>query len=276
MKTSRYITPLLLSLVIAASIPAGAQENKRDPKVQVVIDQLVAAYRGLSALHLKMTMQSNASDPGILPPRVTEVLECRYQKPNRLWTESVRKFADGDVQRSRIVCDGKNLWRWDSATNRVSRERAPQALHAVGGLPDIAPELEVLLRNRDPFRELPPDAQCSLGKPEKAGDADVDVLEIKIPSSDTPIAGSVRLLIGQKDHLVRGMTYSGSGKDPKTGKDVHFKVELAYALVNAAPAFAASAFSFTPPPGAKMPPPEKRAAAKAGQKPAVKSPPKKR
>lgn len=276
MQTYRSLILLLLALMVAAPGASGAQENKRDPKVQALIDQFVAAYRGLSALHLKMTMQLSASDPGILPPSVTEALECRYQRPNRLWTESVQKFADGSVQRSRIVCDGKYLWRWDSATNRVSRERAPQVLHAVGGLPDIAPELEVLFCNRDPFSELPPDAQCSLGAPEKVGDVDVDVLEIKIPSADTPITGSVRLLIGQKDRLVRGMTYSGSGKDPKTGKDVHFKVELAYALVNAAPVFASSVFTFTPPPGAKMPPPEKRPAAKAGQKPAAKPPPKKR
>lgn len=234
------------------AVSACAQETKPDPKAQAVLDQMLAAYKALNALHMKATMKLTGNAPQIMPGTIPESLEMRLLRPNKLWLHYVEK-SGAKVQKEQVVSDGTNLWRWQSATNIYTKTKAPGLFRDFPRLPDIGPEMDILFREQNPFQNFPPNAHITLGEPIKVGDTDVDVVEIKIAEEETPFTVAVKLLIGQKDHLMRGLSFEGSGKDPQSGKDLNFKMESTYSLVNAAPDFKTADFVFTPPPGAKPP-----------------------
>lgn len=232
------------------AVSACAQETKPDPKAQAVLDQMIAAYTALNALHLKATVKRTGNAPPIMPVTIPESLEMRLLRPNKLWFYYVEK-SGAKVKKRQVVSDGTNLWRWESDTNIYTKTKAPGLFRDFPRLPVLV-EMGILFE-QDPFQDLPPNAHITLGEPIKVGDTDVDVVEIKIAEEGTPFTVVFKLLIGQKDHLMRGLSFEESGKDPQSGKDHSFKMELTYSLVNAAPDFKTADFVFTPPPGAKPP-----------------------
>src|SRR5438105_3087386 len=121
-------------------------------------------------------------------------------------------------------------------------------------LPRDTPEIDILFRGKDPFADFrvgDKDASLTLGAPAKIGDIDTDALESKIAAEGSPIQGMLRIRIGQKDHFIREVTFEGSGKEPLTSKDMSFKFQMTYPLIEAAPTFTAADFTFIAPPGIK-------------------------
>jgi len=254
-----FLSRICLTIVAGAALVSrtGAQTApeaaKRDAKLEAMIAPMIATYRSLSALHEKMSV-AGEGPPGLLDNGPV-ALELRYQKPNRLWLAETVRTGDAKTARTLIVCDGKYVWRWRSATNTYRREKAPARLKDVPNLPDESPEMDVLFRDGDPFVHMAADGMSlSAGPPAKVGDADVDVLLLNPAHNDLSFTMTIKFMIGQKDHLFRALTVEGGGKDPTTGKQIQFRVGMTYDLVDPAPTFTAADFVFTPPAGAKLAP----------------------
>jgi hypothetical protein len=242
---------LLWSVLAGSSVRAGAQEPKPDPKAQALIEQMVTAYRDLPALYEKVTL-TWAALPDATPTDggIPKSLELRWQKPNRFALSFVEEKA-GKLVRHQAVSNGVTLWNWRSDTNVAAKDKAPAKLVASPVPQAGLPEVDILFAGKNPFAELPPGATFAVGKPEKVGDMDLEVLEARITEKDVPFSGLLRIKIGQKDHLIRSMVFEGTGKDPDTNKDGSFKIEAVYEL-NLAPAFTPADFAFVPPAGAKI------------------------
>jgi len=262
---------LIAALGGCLAFAADAQESRVDPKARAVLDQMVAAYKGLTAFHEKMSFKASGSGANeIMENNSPHSLELRLQKPNKLWINQTERRM-GKLTRRQVVSDGANLWRWEGESNTYSRSKAPDSFAGIPNLPDDMPELDILFRGEDPLKKLNSDAgnvTVALGQPMKVGDVDVDVVEIKITPQDAPFSATIRFLIGQKDHLMRGLVFEGNGKNPATGQEMNFKAEMTNELVNPAPTFTAADFAFTPPPGAKPESSRSAAPPKPGKKPA--------
>lgn len=220
---------------------------KRDPKVQAVIDQTLAAYRALNGLHLKVSVKTTG--PSDMMRGAPDSIELKYQKPNKLYSAIATRGAKETLDRRLVVSDGSNLWAWLSDTNTYNKVKAPPLLKTAPFIGHDLPEYDLLFRDKDPFADLPGTATLALGPAAKVGDVDVDVLKTSATEQGVPFTLNIELMIGQKDHLIHGMYFAGSGKDQ--GKDVKFDLRMTYDLVAANPAFTAADFAFTPPPGAK-------------------------
>jgi outer membrane lipoprotein-sorting protein len=222
---------------------------KRDPKVQAVIDQMLAAYKELGALHVKATAKASGP-PGMLGG-APDSFELRYQKPNKLYTLFVaRGRTEGAADRKITASDGATLWTYSSASNTYTKAKAPASLRNSALIPSDMPECDLLFRDKDPFADLPGTAAMTLGPAAKAGDVDVDVLQATSAEPGVPFTLNFQIMVGQKDHLIHGMTFQGSGMDPD-GKDMKLDLRLTYDLVDSKPSFTPADFAFMPPAGAK-------------------------
>lgn len=241
-------------IAVAMVVPcrvAVAQQNppvKRDPKVQAVIDQVLAAYKALTGLSLKVSVKTTG--PADMMRGAPDSIEVRFQKPNKLYSAVSTRSAPDRIERKVVVADGAFLWIWKSDTNTFAKGKSPALLKAAPTLGDDLPEYELLFRDKDPFADLPGTATLALGQPAKVGDIDVDVLKTTVSEQGVPFQILVQILVGQKDHLIHGMYFEGSGKDA-AGKDMKFDLRMTYDSVNANPTFTAADFAFTPPAGSK-------------------------
>lgn len=244
------LTGILAALAVGTH--AAAQESRVDPKAQAVIDRAIAAYKGLKAFHEKVVMKGESDPPGMIPG-FTGFIEVRLQKPNKLWLK-IESKEGGKRTVWQVVCDGIHLWRWSNEKSTYTKSPAPRS---VAGIPVEVPtsvvDLGMLLYGRDPLKVAwPAGTAFTLGESEKLGDIAVDVITAKIADSSSPVATVFKMMIGQQDHLVRGYSFRGSGKHPQSGKEMSFKFEATYPLINASPTFTARDFTFTPPPGTKL------------------------
>jgi hypothetical protein len=268
MSRIKFILPILCCAAINGSwcAPASGQAPKPDPKVQALMDQVIAAYKALPAYHIKVTFKYLPDDPVFFGSGQPLSMELKLQKPNKLHLTYSERIYEGKPEerltgkidpakvktvRHQIVSDGTSVYRFQGSTNTFTKSRAGS------GFPDVPatlslPELEVLLRASDPFKKtLVPANLLTLGKPVKVGDDDLDVIEGRIAEPGVAFVGRLRILLNQKDHTFRGVQFEGEGKDPRDGKPLTFKLEAAYDRVATSPAFAAADFTFTPPPGAR-------------------------
>lgn len=259
MRPLRLLLPLHLCTMLTGTLAAlivgthaAAQESKVDPKVQAVIERAIVAYKGLKAFHEKIIMKGESHPPGMIPG-FTGSMEVRLQKPNKLWLK-IESSEGGKRSVWQVVCDGVNLWRWSSEKNIYTKSPAPQSMAGIPvEVPTSAVDLGMLLYGKDPLKVAwPAGTAFTLGESEKLGDIAVDVVTAKIADPSSPVSTVFRMMIGQQDHLVRGYSFQGSGKHPQSGKEVSFKFEATYPLINASPTFSAKDFAFIPPPGAKL------------------------
>jgi outer membrane lipoprotein-sorting protein len=248
----KILAALCAVAALALVIPASSQETKRDPKVQALFDQSVAAYKALTALQEKITFRYTTTLPELLPGAQPDTMELKAQKPNKIALAYSDKTSAGKITKHQVVSDGSNLWTWHGDTNAYTKMKAPPKFPTI---PDIlnVPELDLFLRGQDPFLKLPiPATLLTVGKPIKLGEIDVDVVEGKVSQTGVPITGTFRMFFGQKDHLVHGIVFEGGGLDSRDGKQVSFKIEAVYLTVNPSPTLTDKDFSFTPPDGAKL------------------------
>src|SRR5207247_916074 len=146
------------------------------------------------------------------------------------------------------------LVEWNSRTNRYAVSRAPASFRGFKGIPQDLPELDLLFRDIDPFTGFQVNLEntpLTVGQPVKIGDATFDSVEAKLNAKGSPFSSLFRILIGQKDHLIHGMVYEGSGKRPDNGQEMKFKAEHVYEMVEPGPGLGPSDFRFVAPPGAR-------------------------
>lgn len=248
----KWTAAAIMALVIG---PAVAQEAKRDPKVQALMDQTVAAYKALNSFHEKIVMVPTVSSPELTRQYSgPTTVEIKVQKPNKVWVDS--QFVRGGKQNhSVLVSDGTSLWRWQEGDKTFTKTKAPASLVDFGKfIPRDTPELDILFRGKDPFADFKVgmgEVSLYMGPAAKVGDIDTESLEARIAPDGSPIQGTLRIRIGQKDRFVREVMFEGGGKDPQTNKDMSFKFQLTYPVVEGAPTFTPADFTFASPPGIK-------------------------
>ena len=128
---------ILLSLAVIASAQDTKPPARLDARAKLVMDQLGAAYRGLNALHERITAQ--ARGPEVMLGRMPETVELKVRKPNRLWMSMTERLPDGRKIKSMVVCDGITLWHWTDETNTYRKSRAPATLKAIPDGPHESP-----------------------------------------------------------------------------------------------------------------------------------------
>jgi outer membrane lipoprotein-sorting protein len=242
----------IITALAALCVAASAQQPavKRDPKVQAVIDQMLAAYKALNALHVKATAKMTGP-PGMFGG-APDSFELRYLKPNKLYTVFVaRGKTEGTFDRKVTASDGVSFWTYSSAANTYTKSKGPATLKESGRVTTDMPECDLLFHDKDPFADIPGSATMTLGPAAKVGDVDVDVLQANESEQGVPFSLTFQIMVGQKDHLIHGMVIQGGGKDPD-GKDMKIDLRLNYDLVDANPTFAPADFAFTPPAGARL------------------------
>lgn len=247
------IAPIAVSVFCSAN--CFAQTPKRDAKVQAALDQMTAAYKALSVVHIKMVAHTTVSDPSIIKSAdIPESIEIKLQRPNKLVLDIWRSKLGSRVH-VLLVSDGVNLWKWNSSSAVVEKSKAPAAIFDIKDLPNDSPEMDILLRGNEPFKDFSlggSEASLSMGGTAKVGDADTDSIELRLPAAGSPISGTLQIRLGQRDHFVRNISFEGGGKDPRINKDVKFKFEVTYPILNPAPVFTTDDFRFVPPAGAKI------------------------
>lgn len=251
-KLSRAALPALLAGSASAAFAQGA---KIDPKVDAVFKETVAAYKALTVLHEKVSMKVNTASPEIKKSMSgPEKVELRIQKPNRIYLDFTGTNSGRPVK-TLLVCDGTSVWRWSGDSNTYTKIKAPATLAGIPGVSNDLPELDIIVRGKNPFNDMsgPGGAMAfKVGEPMKVGDVDVDVLEASPGGDSAPFKMQIRMLVGRKDRLFHGLSVEGGGKNPVDQKDFSFDAKMNYDLVDAAPTFTAADFTFTPPPGAKL------------------------
>lgn len=268
------LIPLTACLLLWVS-PSACAQQPLDPPLKTLLDEIVAAYRKMNRYHEKFVYTAG-SDSG----QVRETVEFRFQRPNRF--SLCRQYRDTSVVPSSrtpeprlqlYISDGAELGRWSPEQKTFLRAKLPATLAEIAGLPLISPTLYLLLRNEDPFTPLAQQGGFTLGKPEKLGELDVDVIEFTTTSPETHAVGRGRILVGQKDRLLRRITFDVTEKDPMTGREVVKNSEMVWQIVNPTPTFTPTEFQIRPP-GAKASassptgsrPSKNRGAAKPDQK----------
>ena len=264
------------AIVFAALVcTAGVRQDAGvDARARSAIEQMLAAYKSLDALHIKVTWTAQYrgdASPDDFPLPGPEVLELRMQRPNRFYMEASAKGDNGKPTRYLIVSDGTNLWHWRSATNSYIQLAAPATLSDMKGLlPDDAIgtydgvtwtvddilEWDALVdvEDADLTKALAESGlTITLGAPEKIGNTAVDVVLLKSPppSPLMPFASETTYYLSASSHLIQGYLLALRGKHPDTGKDFSVTMRAIYNVHETRPRFTAADFAFTPPLGAK-------------------------
>jgi outer membrane lipoprotein-sorting protein len=256
----RRLTRHLPALIAAAALmglhpgSAGAQAGKRDPKVQALFDQMIAAYRALPAFQEKISFKYAIDAEGLIRDPLPTVIDVKAQKPNKLNISYTEKSPEGKMVQHQIVSDGANLWAWHSDSNTYTKVKAPSNFTQID-LPLVlgSPEFDVYFRGADPFQRLQlPANLLTVGAPGKIGEIATDLVEGKLAQAGVPITATFKLQFGQKDHFVRSVLFEGGGRGLVNTKPISFRLEAVYDLINPAPTFTAADFTFTPPAGAKQ------------------------
>ncbi len=174
-------------------------------------------------------------------------------------TQTLRVYADGasrqrvdllgDLTQASVVHDGRTLWTWNSATRQVTRTTLPAAAGRVGSTPSSPRDLSSLapLTPQDAAQRalaaVTPTTRVSVGRAASVAGRDAYDLRLQ-PRQAASLVGSVDVFVDASTGLVlRTVVTPRGGGDPAV--DIGFT-----RLTLAAPP--ASAFRFSPPPGASV------------------------
>ncbi len=244
-----------VALLTVSGTVYAAQTPPVDPKAQAVIDSMVAAYKKLNSLHEKIAVSTTSSGAAVVQTGdIPQVIEIKAQRPNRLFVDRTA-LKNGKQVHEILVCDGTYVWRWNSTTNRYTKTKAPSSFSEIGALPSDSPDMDMMLKGANPLADLKMGSAAlpiTLGPPTKSGGVDIDLLEAKMAADGAPLSGSIRFLVGHADHVMHEMVFEGSGKDPASGKDAAFRLDLTYPLIDMDAPFTPHDFRFVPPAGAKL------------------------
>ena len=230
----------------------GAQKPqpvKRDPMVESLFNQMKLAYRNLNTLHEKITFKFDVNVPGMIEDVLPVELELKIKQPNKLSLNYVLKNATGKLMKYQMVSDGENIYTYSADLNAYEKFdlkktgiRIPSVLNT--------PDFDVLFRAIDPFQNLRiPSEKLKVGSPTKINDVDVDVAT-GLLDQGSQLSATFLLAFGQKDHLVRGMSFKGGGE--QNGKQIRFQFDANYDVVEPNAKVEDADFKFVAPQGAKF------------------------
>jgi len=229
----------------ATAAPATAQPATAqiEPQARLLIDRMMAVYKGLKSYSGSMDMIAAAPAGETAPP--PQHMAIVIQKPNR-----VSLKISGQDNAVTLVSNGTNLFAMSTSdktkylkTPLPSGPRAPGFMDflRISGVDKSA--LGRLLEGLDPTPDPRFMKSLSVAKDENVQGVAVDVVAADFEVA--PVRGAIVFMIGKEDHLLRKVivTQTAGGKMgiiTETHSDVK---------VNATPA--ANAFAFLPPAGAK-------------------------
>jgi outer membrane lipoprotein-sorting protein len=246
----RSLIPLALLLSMGAAVPQAPAPPQRDAKVQEMINQVLAAYKALNTLHVKFSVKTEASDPRMLRDVYADAVEMKFSRPARFNVIVSEKRQSGRSTRTMYVSDGKEMFQHTLGFKTFTRTKLPEKPEEILTYPEDAQELGILLKGEDPFKRFPAGSLIKIGTPTKVLGVDVDVLEASV--SNLGFTGTMKIFIGVKDRLLRGVTSEFSGQettaDGKT-RQLKVKVEMNYQIVDPAPKLAEGDFVFLAPAG---------------------------
>jgi outer membrane lipoprotein-sorting protein len=256
MFSSSSLTKSLIAIsaliVFTPVLPASAQEVKRDPKVQAIFDQMLAAYKAMPALQEKISMKFELTPPEINQQPQLESVEFKAQNPNKIALSYAERSPAGKLTNYKIISDGANVWTWRGDTNTYTKTKAAALFPQIPSIITM-PDVDAFVRGKDPFAKLPiPANLLSVGQPTKLGDVEVDVVEGKVSQVGVAITAVFKMYFSKKDHTLRGVAFEGGGEDTAKHRPINFKIIATYVSVNPAPTIAPSDFAFIPPDGAKL------------------------
>jgi hypothetical protein len=254
----RRAIPIPLSAALLfCFLPLARAQQPLDPQLKTLLDEIVAAYSKINRYHEKF-VYTVGNGPG----QTIESVEFRLERPNRFSLRRQIRESSGSASPNvsvslrwqLIISDGAQIGRWSAERKTFIRDKLPARLADIPDFPMVSPTLFLLLRNEDPFTPLAQQGGFSLGKPEKLGELEVDVIEFTATSPETHAVGKGRILVGKRDRLLRKITFEVTEKEPMTGRDVVKSSEIVWQIVNPAPTFAPTEFKFIAP-GANAPTP---------------------
>ena len=252
------------------SVTVASQDPAVDPQARAAVEQMLAGYTSLNALHVKVKWTARyggGMSAEEFPLPGPSEFELRVQRPNRLNLSASSK-RDGRTWSYRIVSDGATLWFWRSATNTFTQGPTGATLADIDRLlPDDAigtfdgstweadniMEWETLVRGVEPMGALAGSGLAiTLGATTRLGDTPVDVIRMKSPDPGplVPIVMESDLFLSAANHLIRGYRLTTRGRHPDTGRDFSVTMQAEYDIHDAEPRFRDVDFRFTPPRGA--------------------------
>ena len=262
---------MAIATVVAVAAAVVLEAGQVDPKARAKLEESLAAYRALEALHVKVTWTarytgSMSRDDFPLPG--PDTLELRMQRPNKLYLAASSKNGDRPSSYL-IVSDGESVWHWRSVPNTHTQAKAPALLKDLPkALPDDAIgtydgstwtvdnilEWDALVLEEDPIQGISMAGLTASLTTEKVGNDVMDVLKLRSPAASPliPISQEMTYSLSAASHLVRELRLSFRGKNPDNGRDFTVEMRAVYDLQNAQPKFAAADFQFTPPRGSKL------------------------
>ena len=261
----------IVPAAVWAAVCLSAQQTATNAAAETAIARMEAAYKTLPSLHIKARWSakySGAMSADDFPLPGPDSLELRMERPNKLYLWSTTK-RDGKQSSYMVVSDGTTLTYWRSPTNSFIQKKAPETLSSIGGLlPDTAigvtidngweeesiPEWDLLADARAPSPSKTAAAQgavLTMTGPEKLGNAQVIVIRMAASNTGVPIEIEQLYQLDAESYLLRGMATNGRGKHPENGRDFTVEMRCVYDLHTTQPAFAADAFRFVPPRGAR-------------------------
>ena len=179
----------------------GQVVNYRDPLAVQAMLSMKEAYAKVQ----RYQMETTYSGPDAKLINITRA-SISIERPNRVYLEIVRTTPERPIPTTtRIVCDGKYLYTYLEARAQYTRIPAPKLLSDMN---NIAAGLEMsALTGSDPFAEMVRTSQSMT----LLGTAPVDNVQtevVEIINSEANKILSMRLFIGQSDHLLRRMEYA--------------------------------------------------------------------
>lgn len=245
------IEHILASIFVSlTAIPSLAQNTplKIDERVRLLMDNMIAGYRSQVNLQEKVTFKFFTNVPEMTPELVPVEFTMKLQRPNKLALSWSEKGKNGIVKKQ-LISDGLIQTDFWEDSNIYTQTKAPSAIPAAPAVLNV-PEFELLFNGRDPFINLRiPSQNLKVGDSAKYGDIDCDVLIGAVSQPALNLLATLKLGIGKKDHLIRGMVFEGNGGTPD--KPIKFKYEAIYEVI-VGPNLKDADFAFTPPPGAKI------------------------
>ena len=259
-----------IALVIASLGAVDQPQQTLNPKVRAKLEESLAAYRSLEALHIKVTWSARytgSMSRDDLPLPGPDTLELRMQRPNKLYLSASSKGGERPSSYM-IVSDGERLWHWRSVPNTYTQVPAPSTLKDLPkALPDNAIgtydgttwtidsilEWDALILDDDPIKEIAQSGVLATLGSEKIGNELVDVIRLRGPESPMiPISQEMTYHLSQANHLVRECRFLVRGKNPDNARDFTADLRGVYDLHDAKPNFTAADFQFAPPRGARL------------------------
>jgi hypothetical protein len=172
-----------------------------DPDAAKILDEMVKTYRSIGKLRQETIYGAGEGKP----PRMIRS-SLTLARPNRIVLEMLQPAVDREKPyRLLYHCDGRDLYAYQETKGFYAKEKAPKSLKE---LDYLAVSLEMsAITGGDPAPQLFAQSRAvKLAEPDLVDAVNCDVVVCEMGSIDRTT--TLRLSIGQKDHLLRKFDYA--------------------------------------------------------------------